>query len=98
MIKSTKETVRDPDTKGLSPNVIVRLKDQWSQEYDDWSRRDLTQKHYLYVWADGIYVNARLEDTENQRHPLGLGHVGWALAVTVRTTVRSPPFSLFGVN
>jgi putative transposase len=46
------------DAKGLSANVIVRLKDQWSQEYDDWSRRDLTQKRYLYVWADGIYVNA----------------------------------------
>jgi transposase-like protein len=30
-------------------------------------RRDLSQKHYVYVWADGIYVNVRLEDTENQR-------------------------------
>ena len=55
------------DAKRLSANVIVGLKDQWSQEYDDWCRRDLTQKHYLYVWADGIYINARLEDTENQR-------------------------------
>jgi transposase-like protein len=53
--------------KGLSPNVIVRLKEQWAQEYDDWMRRDLSQKHYVYVWADGIYVNVRLEDTENQR-------------------------------
>ena len=32
-----------------------------------WSRRDPTQKHYLYIWADGIYVNARLEDPENRR-------------------------------
>jgi len=61
------QSLLGPDAKGLSPNVIVRLKDQWSQEYDDWSRRDLTQKHYLYIWADGIYVNARLEDPENRR-------------------------------
>lgn len=53
--------------KGLSPNVIVRLKEQWSAEYEQWSRRDLSEKHYVYVWADGIYVNVRLEDTENKR-------------------------------
>ncbi len=61
------QSLLGPDAKGLSPNVIVRLKDKWSQEYDDWSRRDLTQKRYLYIWADGIYVNARLEDPENRR-------------------------------
>lgn len=56
--------------KGLSPNVIVRLKEQWTAEYDEWNRRDLTGKHYVYLWADGIYVNVRLEDTENQRQCL----------------------------
>ena len=35
-----------------------------------WSRRDLSQKHYLYVWADGIYVNVRLEDDANRRQCL----------------------------
>jgi putative transposase len=53
--------------KGLSANVIVRLKEKWSQEYVAWSRRDLSDKHYVYVWADGIHVNVRLEDKENQR-------------------------------
>jgi transposase-like protein len=53
--------------KGLSPNVIVRLKEQWLAEYDAWNRRDLTGKQYVYLWADGIYVNVRLEDTENKR-------------------------------
>jgi putative transposase len=56
--------------KGLSPNVIVRLKEQWTAEYEQWSRRDLTGKHYVYLWADGIYVNVRLEDTENKRQCL----------------------------
>src|SRR3990172_6383596 len=45
------------DAPALSPNVIVRLMQQWSQEYDTWSRRDLSEKHYVYVWADGIHVN-----------------------------------------
>jgi len=53
--------------KGLSPNVIVRLKEQWTAEYEEWNRRDLTGKHYVYVWADGIYVNVRLEDPENKQ-------------------------------
>ena len=55
------------EAKGLSPNTIVRLKEQWSQEYEAWSRCDLDGKQYVYIWVDGIYANARLEDTENRR-------------------------------
>ena len=47
--------------------MIVRLKEQWSSEYDDWSRRDLSGEQYVYVWADGIPVNVRLEDDANKR-------------------------------
>jgi hypothetical protein len=39
--------------------MIVRLKDKWSQEYEAWSRRDLSEKHFDYFWADGIQVNVR---------------------------------------
>lgn len=53
--------------KGLSPNVVVRLKEQWSQEYEAWMRRDLSQKQYVYLWADGIHVNVRLEDDAGKR-------------------------------
>lgn len=53
--------------KGLSPNVIVRLKEQWSQEYEVWMKRDLSDKQYVYLWADGIHVNVRLEDEANKR-------------------------------
>ncbi|QDU94807.1 IS256 family transposase [Lignipirellula cremea] len=53
--------------KGLSANVIVRLKEQWSTEYETWSRRDLTGKQYVYVWADGIHVKVRLEDDANKK-------------------------------
>jgi len=56
--------------KGLSPNVIVRLKEQWSQEYEAWMKRDLSGKQYVYLWADGIHVNVRLEDDANKRQCL----------------------------
>ena len=59
-----------PDASGFSANVVVRLKEQWSQEYDTWSQRDLTGKHYVYIWADGIYANVRLEDEANSRQCL----------------------------
>jgi putative transposase len=59
-----------PDASGFSANVVVRLKEQWSQEYDTWSKRDLTGKHYVYIWADGIYANVRLEDEANSRQCL----------------------------
>lgn len=58
------------DAPALSPNVIVRLTQQWGQEYDEWSRRDLSEKQYVYVWADGIHVNVRLENEANQRQCL----------------------------
>ena len=55
---------------GLSANCVVRLKEQWSAEYEQWSRRDLSQTQYVYLWADGIYVNVRLESEENSRQCL----------------------------
>jgi putative transposase len=58
------------DAPALSPNVVVRLTGQWSQEYDLWSRRDLSNRRYVYVWADGIHVNVRLENEANQRQCL----------------------------
>lgn len=45
---------------GLSATNIVRLKQVWQQEYDDWNQRDLSDKHYVYLWADGIYFDVRL--------------------------------------
>ncbi len=45
---------------GLSSANIVRLKEVWQQEYDQWAKRDLSSKRYVYMWADGIYFNVRL--------------------------------------
>jgi transposase-like protein len=50
------------DAAGLSPTAIVRLKQGWIDEHDAWQKRDLSTKRYVYVWADGIHLQARLED------------------------------------
>ena len=51
-----------PDAKGLSATTVTRLKSIWQEEYQAWSKRSLEGKHYVYVWADGVHFNIRLED------------------------------------
>ena len=48
--------------KGLSANTISRLKQHWIDEHRGWCQRDLSQKRYVYWWADGVYSNVRMED------------------------------------
>src|SRR6516162_2149303 len=50
-----------PEAKGLSATTVTRLKGLWEKEYQDWNKRALAGKHYVYVWADGVYFNIRLE-------------------------------------
>ncbi len=49
------------DAPNLSPSVISRLTGGWQQEYDRWQRRDLSARRYVYIWADGVYLQARME-------------------------------------
>ena len=48
------------DAPNLSPSVIGRLKEGWQDEYERWQRRDLSARRYVYVWADGVYLQARM--------------------------------------
>jgi putative transposase len=48
----------------LSPTSLARLKAQWQLEYETWKRRRLDDLEVVYVWADGLYVKAGLEDTK----------------------------------
>ena len=50
------------DAPGLSASTIARLKEVWVDEHERWNKRDLSAKRYVYVWADGIHLQARLED------------------------------------
>src|SRR5512134_1193392 len=49
------------DAPNLSPSVIARLKESWADDYARWQRRDLSAQRYVYVWADGVYLQARME-------------------------------------
>ena len=50
------------DGSGLSATSVTRMLAAWQGEYEDWSKRDLTGKRYLYLWADGLYFGCRLSD------------------------------------
>src|SRR5947209_2167039 len=49
------------DAPNLSPSVIARLRGEWEADYLRWQRRDLAARHYVYLWADGVYLQARME-------------------------------------
>jgi transposase-like protein len=48
---------------GLSAAVITKLTTQWQTEARTFNKRDLSASDYVYVWADGIHLNIRLEET-----------------------------------
>ncbi len=50
------------DAPNLSPSVVGRLTAAWQAEYDRWQERDLSARRYVYVWADGVYLQARMEE------------------------------------
>lgn len=49
---------------GLSPNTIARLTREWQSELGAWQQRDLSQKGYVYLWVDGVYFRARMEEAK----------------------------------
>jgi putative transposase len=50
------------EAPGLSASTISRLKEVWKDEHQRWSRRDLSNRRYVYLWVDGIHFGVRLED------------------------------------
>jgi putative transposase len=56
------KAILGPDAPGLSANTVTRLKAAWEEEHDAWSKRSLKGKQYVYVWADGVHFNIRLEE------------------------------------
>ena len=49
------------DAPNLTPGVVSRLTSGWQEEYDRWQGRDLSARRYVYIWADGVYLQARME-------------------------------------
>jgi transposase-like protein len=50
------------DAPNLSPSVVTRLTGEWQAEYERWQARDLSARRYVYVWADGVYLQARMAE------------------------------------
>jgi putative transposase len=51
-----------PNCPGLSASTVTRLKSCWEEEFQEWNRRSLEGKQYVYLWADGVHFNIRLEE------------------------------------
>src|SRR5206468_12577459 len=65
------------DAPKLAPPVIPRLRNEWEADYDRWQRRDLSARRYVYVWADGIYLQTRMEPQAECPTPkASRGHAG----------------------
>jgi putative transposase len=56
------QAILGPDAPNLSATTVTRLKAVWEQDHEVWSKRSLAGKHYVYVWADGVHFNIRLEE------------------------------------
>jgi putative transposase len=50
------------NARGLSANTVSRLKEKWLEEHKEWQRQELSNKRYVYWWADGIYSKVRMDD------------------------------------
>lgn len=50
------------DGAPLSRSSIERLKASWQFEFDEWKKQDLSQVEVVYMWADGLYVKAGIDD------------------------------------
>jgi len=49
------------DAGGFSADSVLRLQKLWKEELNQWQKRRLESKNYVYMWADGIYFQARME-------------------------------------
>lgn len=56
------QAIVGPQAGGLSATTITRLMTVWQDEYKAWNRRSLEGKHYVYIWADGVHFNIRLDE------------------------------------
>src|SRR3712207_2924069 len=49
------------DAPNLSPSTVARLRGEWEADHARWRRRDLSARHHVYLGADGVYLQARME-------------------------------------
>jgi transposase-like protein len=55
------QAIYGEEAGSLSASTVSRLKEAWQHEYEEWRKKRLSAKQYAYIWADGVYFNARIE-------------------------------------
>ena len=53
------------DAPGLSATTITRLKQDWMREYSEWRKRDMSSRRWVYLWADAVYCNVRMDESRH---------------------------------
>src|SRR6266567_4140742 len=82
------------DAPNLSSAVITRLTAEWQADYDAWQKRDLSARRYVYVWADGVYLQARMEaNAECMLVLIGATPEGQKELIGFQTGVRESVFA-----
>lgn len=76
------------NAKNLSPGVISRLKSDWLEEYTQWRKRGLSSTRYVYWWADGIYLTARMDDAQCVLVLMGVTELGNKELIAIETGCR----------
>ena len=82
---------------GLSANTIGRLKTKWETEFQQWKRRDLSGKRYVYWWVDGIYSNVRMAERQCLLVIIGITETGKKELVAIEDGLRESELSWKGV-
>jgi putative transposase len=65
-MSETLQVLLGDEAKGLSANVVCRLKEEWAEEHRRWSGRDLSETRYVYWWVDGIHTGVRATGSDGQ--------------------------------
>ena len=81
------------DAPGLSSPTISRLKTIWRQDLQAWQKRDLSDKHYVYFWADNIYCNVRMDERQCLLVIIGATKDGKKELVTIEGGFRESELS-----
>lgn len=74
--------------KNLSPSVISRLKTTWETEYDQWCKRDINNKRFVYWWVDGIHFTARSDDNRRVLVIIGVNEHGYKELIALEDGFR----------
>jgi len=85
------------DAQGLSAGTIGRLKEKWREDLEVWRKRDLRGKRYVYLWADGIYCNVRMEERQCLLVIIGVTKEGKKELIALEDGFRESELSWRGV-